>query len=197
MKLGPGEVAVWRLARSTPRPIETVVGRYLGVAPDSLVLERSPTGKPAVAGAPFAVGLAHSGETSLVAVTRGAEVGVDVESRRPGIERWSLVAHALTEREQARLAQAPTAEQTDAFLAVWTRKEALLKAAGTGLGLDPRLIELDGTTVISLPPELGDPSEWTIADVPIPGHVAAIALRGTLARLELVDARAAAQLERQ
>jgi 4'-phosphopantetheinyl transferase len=196
-QLGPGEVAVWRLDRRAPRPIETVAARYLGAAPESLVLVRSETGKPAVAGSPFAVSLAHSGDVTLVAVSSDADVGIDVERLRPEIAGWSLVEQALTENEQAPLTQTPTAERPEAFLAIWTRKEALLKAAGVGLALDPSLIELDGSTVVSVPSALGSPSEWTLRDVVVPGYAAAVALRGTLARLELVDGRAAAQLERQ
>lgn len=186
--LAPGEAAVWRLDRGAARPIERVVARYLGVRPDTVRVERTRTGKPELVGAPFRVGLAHSGETALVALARETEIGVDVELRREGIEGWTLPAHVLTEAERTRLEQGPVPERADRFLSVWTRKEALLKAVGVGLALDPRLVELDGLTLVVLPPELGDPCDWTLADLPLPGYVASVALRGPLSKLALYDA---------
>src|SRR5205085_12251591 len=99
--------------------------------------------------------LAHSGEIALVAVTRDHDVGVDVERVRPDADRWALVDHALTAPERHELQRiAPTA-RAYAFLSMWARKEALLKAAGVGLGVEPALIELEGDSVVAVPPELG------------------------------------------
>jgi 4'-phosphopantetheinyl transferase len=164
-----------------------VLARYLGAPPEEVVVRRAPSGKPEPEDAGFSVSLAHGGETALVAVALDAQIGVDVEPLREGVENWSLVSHALTSGEQARLTALPAAERGDAFLAAWTRKEALLKAVGVGLGVDPRLVELDGSGVVEVPPELGEPGDWTLVDVPVPGHVSALAVRGPLSRLLLYD----------
>ena len=133
--------------------------------------------------------LADSGDVVLVAVARGTEIGVDVEACRTGIEEWALPAHALTEGERARLEAVPIPERSEAFLSIWTRKEALLKAVGTGLAVDPRLIELDASKGRCSTPELGAGHSWTLVDVPLPGYAAALALRGPLTKLLLYDAR--------
>lgn len=186
---GAGEVSVWWLASGDPRPIETVLARHLAVQPGSLTLERTPLGKPELAGSPVRVSLAHSGEVALVAVAAGRDVGVDVERIREGAERWSLVDHALTERERRQLESVPPDRRADALLAMWARKEALLKAAGVGLGVDPSLVELDGDSVVALPSELGSVRDWTLVSISLPGHVAAVAVRGVLSTLRLYDAR--------
>ena len=189
LSLGEGEVSVWWLASGDPRPIERVLARHLAVEPGSLTLERTRLGKPELVGSPFRASLSHSGAATLVAVAEGRDVGVDVERLRPGAERWALVDHVLTDGERRRLEGVPRDRRADAFLATWTRKEALLKAAGLGLGVDPSFVELEGDSVVVLPPELGSARDWTLADVPLPGHVAAVAVRGDLSMLRLYDAR--------
>ena len=187
--LEPGEAAVWRLARGTAGPIESVAARYLGEPARPVRVVRTPSGKPELEGADLAVSLAHSGEVVLVAVASAEDVGVDVEALRPDAARWALVRQALTEREQRRLGSLAQPDRAESFLRVWTRKEAILKAAGTGLAVDPRRLELDELEVLSAPRELGGPGDWTLADVPTAGHAAALALRGRLSGLTLYDAR--------
>ena len=187
--LEPAEAAVWRLDAATSRPIETILARYLRTTSPSVTLRRSSTGKPEVDGSSHRVSLAHSGDVALVAVARERDVGVDVERPRVGADTWSLISHALTERERASLDAFPATERSAAFLSIWTRKEALLKAVGAGLSLDPQLIELDGCAIVAVPPELGRADDWTLVDLPVPGYAAALALTGPVSRLLLYDAR--------
>jgi 4'-phosphopantetheinyl transferase len=154
-----------------------------------VVLGRSPAGKPESPGSAFRVSLAHSGDVALVAIASGREVGVDVELLRAGTENWSLSSHALTHSERARLEALPAGRRSGAFLSMWTRKEALLKAVGVGLAVDPQLIELDGQKIVAAPAELGQARDWTLVDLPLSGHAAALALEGPLSRLLLYDAR--------
>jgi 4'-phosphopantetheinyl transferase len=187
--LEPDQVAVWLFRADARRPIETVAGRYLGLSPSSVVLRRSATGKPELEGSPLCASLAHSGQVALVAVAEEREVGVDIERLRRGTESWSLVAHALTATERASLEILPSSRRSEAFLSMWTRKEALLKAVGVGQTVDPQLVELDGAEVVATPPELGDPRDWTLVELPLPGHVAALALKGSLSTIFLYDTR--------
>jgi 4'-phosphopantetheinyl transferase len=190
-RLEAGDAAVWQLRADTTSPIEAVLARYLGLRPSLVRLRRSWTGKPELEGSPLHLSLAHSGDVALVAVAGRTAVGVDVELVRPGTDSWSLVPHALTRSERARLEALPGPSRSEAFLSMWTRKESLLKAVGVGLALDPQLIELDGKTIVSAPPELGELRDWTLVDLPLPGYSAALALRGPLSRLLLYDERPA------
>ena len=77
----------------------------------------------------------HSGEIVLLAVSDEKPVGVDVERRREVarvhalVERWLTVAERL---ELERLRQRGL-DDSDAFLRVWSLKEARLKALGVGI----------------------------------------------------------------
>lgn len=115
--------ALWIRSRGALRAL---LGRCLERDPRALAFETGPHGKPALAlrrgeYGPGAGGaqregmdrelrfsLSHSGALMLVAVSVGREVGVDVELAR--------------------------ARYPADFLRVWTRREAVAKCLGTGLG---------------------------------------------------------------
>jgi 4'-phosphopantetheinyl transferase len=180
-----GEAAVWRLPVGAEQPIESIAARYLGRSPGSVRVVRSEAGKPELEGPDLAVSLTHTGDVLLVAIAADGEVGVDAEALRPDVADWTLVDHALTVSERVRLEVLPTADRAESFLRTWSRKEAILKAAGTGLGIDPRQVDLDGLDVVALPAELGPAGDWTLVDLPLPGYSVALARRGRLERVFL------------
>ena len=163
-----------------------MASRYLGVSVDDVSIARTLEGKPAVVGADFEVNLAHSGSIAIVAVASRA-VGIDVERRRQVAGR-SLPAHTLGPAELACFEVA--ADPAHVFLDLWTRKEALLKAAGLGLAVDPRTIEInaDGDVALAAPRARGA-SDWTLASISVDGYVATVAMRGTVATLFEYDTR--------
>ena len=94
-------------------------------------------GKPFIEGGPF-FSISHCKQAILVAIS-DREIGVDVESIRRADD--SLVRRTMNEAEQARIASAPDPQR--AFIALWTRKEAVVKMRGTGI-LDDLHRVLDG-----------------------------------------------------
>lgn len=125
--------------------VRRALGGILGVHPRHLELEAGPFGKPRVRtprGAPgFSV--SHSGNRSLLAVAHHGEVGVDLEALGAAPDAEELAPLALSPAELAELRALDTpCEREFYFLARWTAKEALLKAIGAGLQLDPASIAL-------------------------------------------------------
>ena len=105
------------------------IRRRLG---DSLPIVTTASGAPELAGAELRCSIAHSERGVAVALGRGAALGVDLEWRR--LRRFRLLAqHYFHPREAEELASLPDHQQMDAFYSLWTRKEALAKAAGTGM----------------------------------------------------------------
>ena len=106
----------------------------------------SDRGKPfaLVDAAPAAIdfSVSHSGAHALIAVTRAGRVGIDVEDR--ALRRNIDAAAALTfaAAELAELAAAGEACRTRLFYRIWTMKEALVKALGTGFATDPSQFEV-------------------------------------------------------
>ncbi len=87
---------------------------------------------PLLDGQDLGISLAHSAPFSVCAVAEGCRVGVDIERTDRCIARAEdIAARYFSDGERALLAAASDREL--AFLRVWTRKEALGKALGTGL----------------------------------------------------------------
>jgi 4'-phosphopantetheinyl transferase len=159
--------------------------------PDAaLQVTRGSRGKPYLEDADgLRFNIARSAGVTLVAVSREAEVGVDVERRRERGLR-SLPDHALSGDEQDALGRLPEAARADAFLTYWVRKEAVLKAASVGLGVEPNLVEVsapaDDPVVRALPDTLGPIDAWTLVDLDVPGYAAAVAVRRPAVAVRLI-----------
>ncbi|MCH0564267.1 4'-phosphopantetheinyl transferase superfamily protein [Streptomyces sp. MUM 136J] len=159
--------------------LRRLLGRYLGLAPQDVPFVREPCpgcaephGRPAVAhpDPPLHFSLAHSHGVAVVAVSRTV-IGVDVE-RLPRDETVEVCAPALHPGEQAELTGLETEERRAAFGRIWTRKEAYLKALGTGLSRDP------AHDYLGADPRRR-PDGWTLLDLPSgPRHNAAVAVLG-------------------
>jgi 4'-phosphopantetheinyl transferase len=129
----------WTAARGAVR---AVLASYAGVPAASLIFRVGPHGKPALDGpaarAALDFNVSHSGDLALCAVTRARAVGVDVEAVRPEFATDEVARRFFAPGEVAALEALPPDERVEAFFACWTRKEAYIKARGSGiaLGLD-------------------------------------------------------------
>jgi 4'-phosphopantetheinyl transferase len=123
--------------------------------------------------------MSHCDDRALIGIACGlphdAEIGVDIERLREVSDARALAAANFTAPEQLELAGYAAAVASRAFLRGWTRKEACLKAIGSGLTIHPAtfncglgrgagVTEIDGVTV-----------EFDTLDVGAE-HVAAIAI---------------------
>ncbi|WP_458782245.1 4'-phosphopantetheinyl transferase family protein [Arthrobacter sp. D3-16] len=110
--------------------------------------------------------LSRSGDWCLVAAVISQEVvgvGVDLECcASADFEGFGAVAMTPREREYV---EKLTASQRSLFQTVlWTRKEAVLKALGRGLSLDPSLVDVAGAVPL-LPGWMSGPGRWVVEDV--------------------------------
>lgn len=181
------------------------LGELLGVAPERVPLVREctdcagPHGKPRLPGGEVELSVSHSGDRVAVAAGGRAPLGVDVEGVHGlGGDHEELVRRVLGPEEREELLQLPPERRAHAFFTWWSRKEALLKAAGTGLhtpmtalrvspplpGRAPVLLASDAAEVPAAGASL-------FALCPGDGYVAALAVLGggPVAGVEERDAR--------
>jgi 4'-phosphopantetheinyl transferase len=97
-------------------------------------------------GKPFAVvngraaalsfSVSHSGRHGLIAYSRDGRLGVDVEQIIPRRQLKSLIEAVMGPDEQRELDQLEAPARLHQFFRLWTCKEALVKALGTGFSTD-------------------------------------------------------------
>jgi phosphopantetheinyl transferase len=116
--------------------LRLILARCLGIAPEAVRYAFGPHGKPALTGAAGALefNLSHADEVALIAVSRGRQLGVDVERVRTIPDALAIADAHFSAAEREALRATPAAARPLAFLRTWTRKEALLKANGEGFG---------------------------------------------------------------
>ncbi|WP_405921415.1 4'-phosphopantetheinyl transferase family protein [Streptomyces sp. NBC_00122] len=157
--------------------LRVLLGSYLGQAPEQVLLVREecpccggPHGRPAVAGGAVHFSLSHSGDVAYLAFA-GVPVGVDVEET-PGPDAVADVMPLLHPAEVAELTALPEPARRPALARVWSRKEACLKAEGTGLARGVTEPYVGSAAAPASVPG------WTLRDLPAPaGYAAAVAVR--------------------
>ena len=119
--------------------LRRLLGRMLDMPSRELQFEAGSHGKPSLRGRAGRLdfNLSHGGDLCAVAVAHGRSVGVDIEPWREISGAAELSRTVFSPAEQAAWSLRPTVGQQRDFLRLWTRKEAVLKAVGLGLAVDP------------------------------------------------------------
>jgi phosphopantetheinyl transferase len=81
----------------------------------------------------FCLSFSSSGSTFAACLCEGGDVGVDIEKSRPVADVVALAHRFFTAPEAAFLADCPASLRNEAFLTMWSAKEAGLKALGCGI----------------------------------------------------------------
>jgi 4'-phosphopantetheinyl transferase len=180
-----------RLARAADRAAFTVtravlrgiLARELGVEPRAVRLIEPEHGKPRLCAShardEIDFSVSHTDGLSVIALSRHARVGADIERRRPVPEKLKIATEMFGDAAARAIAALAPSEQDDAFLRLWTAGEAYVKATGIGLALRRRRIPIrlgaDGKQVM-LRPDVPERDAWRLVfvDAP-PSHVCCLA----------------------
>ncbi len=115
-----------------------LLARVLDAEPHALEFVRGPKGKPYLSGSFADAGvqfnMTHTSHMALIAMTLDREVGVDIERIRDNLQWEKLARRYFSPLEYRDFSSLPQSVRLGVFFTLWTRKEAVLKAIGTGLG---------------------------------------------------------------
>jgi 4'-phosphopantetheinyl transferase len=166
--------------------LRSLLGAYLEVDARDVTFTYGPHGKPALSGryrGALTFNVSHSHELAVMAIGRNIEMGIDVEAVRAMDDGDDIASRFFSLCEAAQLRGLPAGVRTTAFFACWTRKEAYLKALGSGLAKP-----LDGFDVTFAPGEtpalfvrddVSETARWSISALsPAAGYAGAIVTEG-------------------
>jgi 4'-phosphopantetheinyl transferase len=146
-------------------------------------------GKPALAGAwsnsEIRFNISDSHELALCALALNRDVGVDLEHILRPSDFDGLAEHFFAPREVATLRSLPVDGRVEGFFNCWTRKEAVLKAVGIGLGMPLNQVEVtlapqDPAKVLVFGDDSAASDPWWLHKLePCAGYIGALASRGS------------------
>jgi 4'-phosphopantetheinyl transferase len=195
ISLSDEEVHLWLFPHwsSTPQaaqsqPVRELLATYLGMTAAQVRIVRDAHGKPRLAQGQLEFNLAHTGAFALVGIMRKMPLGVDIEHLQRPRDVLKLARRFFAPAEAQTLETLPQAKRLEAFLALWSCKEAILKAIGRGLafGLDRVTFDVDahGHVAGLVHIEGGEPHGWQVLRLrPATDLVGAVAWYGAPRRV--------------
>lgn len=171
-----------------------LLAQYLKCEPQDIVFKQNDHGKLALAQSDdksdnnlsLQFNLSHAKDVVIYAFAIDRHVGIDVEYIRDDVSLAEIARRFFALEEQKTLFALPPDQQSDAFFACWTRKEAFIKAIGKGLSYSLKKFIVDlsvqqKTAKVNL--KINDnklhPTLWSLFNLStIPQYCAAVAIEG-------------------
>ncbi len=118
--------------------VRAILGRYLDHPPEAIQVYRAESGKPYLRcpetrGRALCFNLSHSEDRLLLGISRGHEIGIDLEQVKDHTDVAGLAARYYSPDECERLAVLSPEERRREFFRYWVAKEAVLKGQGVGI----------------------------------------------------------------
>lgn len=123
------------------RFMRNVLSTYLDTPANEIKFSHAALGKPYVENSDLFFNLSHRNKYGLLAIFKGAEVGVDIEYIKELQDVATFSSYSFSEQEKA-IIFSNDKTNPEILFAFWAFKEAYIKATGTGLSVDISKINL-------------------------------------------------------
>ena len=129
-----------------------ILAKYLGIEAKAIPIIRAEFEKPHLAPPyqNFEFNLSHTKSYFALAITKDTPIGIDIESINKKTDIMGISKRFFHPEEHEQILKAKN--QEDCFLRIWTQKEALVKAIGSGIsfGLENFCVDATNAKVISI-----------------------------------------------
>ena len=168
--------------------VRSILGAYTQSMPEDLRFLYSAQGKPTLQRpvSDIRFNVSHSRDLALLAITRGRDLGVDVEWKNEEVEVEKLAERFFSIQEHQSLLSQPAAKKIAAFFRGWTCKEAFLKAQGMGFSRSLSSFDVDMTVgqparLLATRPDATEADHWFLRELEVAEqYAAAIAVEGSI-----------------
>lgn len=206
LELATGQVDLWWFPAAGPHPptrraerldqlLRGTLSAYAGIPANDLRLARSGRGKPYLDHAcSLSFNVSDCQSHCLLAVSTYALLGIDLERLDRQMDVQGLARRWFHPQEAHALETLPDTARREAFLKLWTAKEAACKATGSGisgmLGQWHFALDDDPPRLLDLPLAAGDRDTWRFVRItPAAGFTAVLATQGTKPRIHGFEIR--------
>jgi len=165
--------------------VRQILSNYLDADAATLIFARTHHGKPYLIpranGPHLEFSVSRSSNCCMLAVQLDHSIGIDIEKVRDLPQAIDIVQSYFTPVESKALSALRGAARRDAFFALWTHKEAMVKGLGISLAAHLGRIEFDldpigGLRLVAWDRDQSVAQKWSVVRLdPAPGYVAAIA----------------------
>lgn len=163
--------------------LRILLGNYLAVGPDKVEFVYSEYGKPSLAtNTRLKFNCSHSANLVVLGFALGCEIGVDVEHIKTDFDVFDLAINFFSQSEIESLERRPE-QLYRSFYRCWTRKEAFIKAKGSGLSfpLDSFTVSLEddeNAKLLETHWDVNEAVEWKVFSfVPMADYMSAVVVR--------------------
>ena len=129
-----------RAFTATRVTLRVLLSRYTQESPGGIRFDYGPLGKPRVRTGDVQFSISHAGDRALLAFSRTAPVGVDVERVRSARRFDALTARFLSVDNARIVGLAAPSARPRIFAEAWAQREAYVKAVGGGLYATPDVL---------------------------------------------------------
>jgi phosphopantetheine--protein transferase-like protein len=112
--------------------LRLILSSKLNRRPDEIHYRIGKKGKPELMDDSLFFNISHTSDSFVIAISESCPVGVDLEDLNKHLNYMPIVKRFFSEEEAGYILSNPE-ESKERFFLLWTRKEALLKAIGTGI----------------------------------------------------------------
>ncbi len=159
--------------------LRRILGDRMGADPRSLPIAYGLHGRPYLHDGP-SFNVSHTAGWCAIAVDDRRLVGIDMEDTTREVEIEAVASRVFSSYELDSFGVLARGEQRSRFFELWTAKEAVLKALGTGFSVEPSTFSIATGPQLRVvtTPDRSDPADWQLASVSGPeGTTVTMAIR--------------------